>query len=126
MTGKKVCSSTGEEKTFAPPMLQIGAVVDGTQYNDVRFAFGARLTFLDLGGYRSEWRTDITLGATYAVESEYYRPFTPKSQWFVAPRVYASSSSVDLYSKANGLRSTGSIKPGGHWISGMSSAAAAR
>jgi NTE family protein len=51
----------GEEKTYAPPLLQPGVFIDGSQYNDVQFAVGARLTFLDLGGFRSEWQTDITL-----------------------------------------------------------------
>ena len=38
--GKDGLLIEGEEKSYAPPILQIGAVIDGFQYNNVRFAIG--------------------------------------------------------------------------------------
>ncbi len=97
----------GDEKTFAPPILQPGIFIDGSQYNDVLFSIGARLTLLDLGGYRSEWQTDVTLGSTYAVDSEYHKFLSPKSRWFYEPRIFASSSPLELYSKGTRLAQYG-------------------
>jgi NTE family protein len=63
----------------------------------VQINLGARITFLDLGGFRSEWRTDFSLLSTYGITSEYYRPFTPDSRWFIAPRVQAINFPLNLY-----------------------------
>ena len=49
------------EKTYAPPMLQPSFEINGAQTQDVTFTFGARLTFMDVAGFRSEWRTDFAV-----------------------------------------------------------------
>jgi NTE family protein len=56
---------------------------------------GARITFLDFGSYRSELRSDVIIGSQYALDSEYYHPFKPTSNWFVAPR--GAGNSVQSY-----------------------------
>ena len=61
-------------------------LIDGSDYNNVLFSMGARITFLDFGSYRSELRSDVIIGSQYLLDSEYYHPFTPTSNWFVAPR----------------------------------------
>lgn len=86
------------EKPYSPPIVRPLVVIDGSDYNDVFFSIGARITFLDFGGYRRELRNDVILGSQYGVESEYYRPFSPQSNWFVAPRIGANSYQYPLYS----------------------------
>ena len=61
------------------------------------------LTFLDVAGYRSEWRTDFIFGNTYGIESELYRPFSPASRWFFSPHAGASSSAFKIYRKSDPL-----------------------
>lgn len=85
------------EKTYAPPFLDLGVTIDGSDPDNVLFGMAARLTFLDLGGYRSEWRTDAFFGSSYGVDSDYYRPFTKTSKWFFDPHVYAINSPLNLY-----------------------------
>jgi NTE family protein len=116
--GKDGLLIEGEEKTYAPPMLQPGVFIDGSQYDDILFSVGARLTFLDLGGYRSEWRTDFTLGSTWAVDSEYHRPFSPQSRWFYQPRIFASNSPLDLYSESKRQAQYGISNVGGEFAVG--------
>ncbi len=53
---------------------------------NVTFNLGARVTWYDIGGFRSEWRNDITLFSNYGLRSEYYHPFTPTTHWFIAPK----------------------------------------
>jgi NTE family protein len=89
------------EKNYAPPMVQPSIIVDGTQTDDVKFTLGARLTFMDVAGYRSEWRTDVEIGETYGVQSEFYRPFTKSYKWFVAPFVDAQQTTFDIYGKSD-------------------------
>ena len=88
---------TVHEKNYAPPYLQLGFEVDGSESGDVNFTQAARLTFQDKFGYRSEWRTDVRFGNTYGVDSELYRPLTSTSRWFVAPRVSASDTNFKIY-----------------------------
>jgi NTE family protein len=94
---------TVEENGYAPPMLQPGFEVDGTDVGSVGFTLGARLTVMDVGGYRSEWRTDVLFGSVYGIRSEYYRPWTASSKWFLAPDVDARSSSLRIDAKEGSL-----------------------
>ncbi len=88
---------TVHEKNYAPPYLQLGFEVDGSESGDVSFTQAARLTVQDKAGYRSEWRTDILFGNTYGISSELYKPFTATSKWFIAPRVSASDTNFKVY-----------------------------
>ncbi|MGC2283660.1 MAG: patatin-like phospholipase family protein [Candidatus Acidiferrum sp.] len=91
------------EKNYAPPTIQPGFEVDGSASEEVSFTMGARLTFLDAAGFRSEWRTDILFGNTYGLGTELYRPFTPLSKWFFAPHANASTRVFKIYEKGNPL-----------------------
>ena len=75
-----------EQKAYAPPVVRPIILIDGSNYNNVLFSIGARFTFLDFGSYRSELRSDAIIGSQYLADTEYYHPFTPTSNWFVAPR----------------------------------------
>ncbi|HEY7388178.1 MAG TPA: patatin-like phospholipase family protein, partial [Bryobacteraceae bacterium] len=88
---------SAEEKDYSPPWIKPGFTVDGSDPNNVQFTFGARLTFLDVGGYRSELRTDFSIGSTYLIGTEYYHPLTATSRWFVAPEFQASRAPLNLY-----------------------------
>ena len=90
---------TADEKPYGPPLVEPLVVLDGSDYNNVRFKMGARITLFDVGGFRAEWRNDVIAGFEYGVRSEYYRPLTSTSRWFVAPRGFAGSSQFDVYSK---------------------------
>src|SRR5450631_2179188 len=88
---------TATEKSYAPPTVRPLIVVDGAQYNNVLRSAGARITFLDFGSYGAELRNDIILGSVYQLSSEYYRPLTPKTKWFVAPKVAFNSNTFNVY-----------------------------
>jgi NTE family protein len=89
------------EKSYAPPTLRPGVFVDGTQTDDVTFTAAARLTFMDVAGFRSEWRTDFQFGQTYGFSSDLYRPFTPLGKWFIDPFVAADQHTFLVYKKDN-------------------------
>jgi NTE family protein len=87
------------EKSYAPPTIQPAFEVDGSEPGDVSFTMGARLTFLDVAGFRSEWRTDFLFGNTYGIASELYRPFSPVSRWFFAPHASANDRTLKIFLK---------------------------
>jgi NTE family protein len=94
---------TVHEKPYAPPFLNLGFSIDGSESDDVTFTQLARLTFMDVAGYRSEWRTDLQFGNTYGVESELYRPFNATTKWFFAPRGDATDTALKIFHKGNPL-----------------------
>ena len=73
--------------------------MDGSESGDVNFTLGARLTFLDVAGFRSEWRTDFLFGSTYGVQSELYKPFNAVSKCFFSPHADASDTAFKIFSK---------------------------
>ncbi|HEY1992782.1 MAG TPA: patatin, partial [Edaphobacter sp.] len=87
-----------EQKSYAPPIVRPLIIIDGSEYNNVLFSIGARITFLDVGSYRSELRNDVVLGSQYQLASEYYHPFTTTSNWFIAPRAGFNSQQFNVYS----------------------------
>ncbi|MGC2112468.1 MAG: patatin-like phospholipase family protein [Candidatus Korobacteraceae bacterium] len=86
-----------EENSYGPPIVRPLLLIDGSSLKNVTLDMGARVTFLDFGGFRSEWRTDIILFSDYGLNSEYYHPITPFSHWFVAPRVLADNNPLYIY-----------------------------
>ena len=86
-----------DEKDYAPPTVNPLFVIDGSDYTDVRFALGARVTFHDIGGFGSELRNDFIVGSSYGASSEYYHPLNWFSHFFIAPRLFATSKPFDLY-----------------------------
>jgi len=85
-----------QPKSYAPPVLDTGLNIDGSETANIRFGAGARLTFLDFGGINSELRTDLTVGLNNSVGTEWYRRFG-LSRWFVAPHGYYSRRQEDVY-----------------------------
>ena len=90
-----------QPKPYSPPIVRPLVVIDGSDYNNVFFSLGARITFFNFGGYRRELRNDVILGSQYGVASEYYRPFSSASSWFVAPRIGANSVQYPLYKESS-------------------------
>ena len=86
-----------DEKDYAPPTVNPLFVIDGSDYTDVRFSLGARVTFYDIGGFGSEFRNDFIIGSSYGAASEYYHPLNWFSHFFAAPRLFATSKPFDLY-----------------------------
>ncbi len=91
------------EKNYAPPMFQTAFEVDGSQSGNVDFTTGTRFTFMDVAGFRSEWRTDVLLGNTYGIQTELFRPFRAESHWFLAPHGDASDTTFPIYAKNDPL-----------------------
>jgi NTE family protein len=98
--GRRGLEIRAEEKDYAPPLVNVGFLIDGSDLSNVRWSTNTRITALDVGGFRSEWRTDFSVGSTWGLASEYYRPFSATSRWFAAPRLFASNVPFDLYDHA--------------------------
>ena len=88
-----------EEKDYAPPTVHPSLVIDGSDYKNVLVTVGARVTFLDVGGFGSEWRNDFVAGSEYGLKTEYFHPLSPYTGWFVAAHGTADSSPFFVYQR---------------------------
>ncbi len=95
--GKPGLLVSAEEKSYSPPIVRPLIIIDGTNYNEVLFSAGARITFLDYGSFGSELRNDIIVGSIYELKSEYYHPFTPATRWFIAPQLDLDTDKFYFY-----------------------------
>ena len=102
-----------EHKPYIPPVVRPLILIDGSEPKNTFFNLGARITFLDLGGFRSELRNDIILFSHYGIRSEYYRPFGATSNWFVAPYGIADSDPLYLYLKRSQIATYRQFDGGG-------------
>jgi len=102
-----------EEKDYAPPTVHPALVIDGSDYKNVLFEVGARITFLDVGGFGSEWRNDFIAGSEYGLKTEYFHPFTSHTGWFVAVHGIADSSPFFVYQRNKLLGDYRNRKMGG-------------
>ncbi len=89
-------------KEYGPPFLNLGFTIDGSNGDGLSFGVGGRLTFLDIGGPRSEWRTDFNIGTVNYLATEYY--WRPKAgPFFIAPRVFYGNSAFSYYKNGENL-----------------------
>jgi NTE family protein len=89
------------EKEYSPPTVLPLFVIDGSEVERVQFMVGARITFLDLGKFGTEWRNDLILGSEHGAQSEFYLPLDKQLRWFIAPRGYAAKTALDFYNGDN-------------------------
>jgi NTE family protein len=101
------------EKSYAPPIIRPQITLDGSQYNNVLFSLGARITFLNVGSYGSELRNDVIVGSEYGLRTEYYHPLRIGSKWFVAPQVLLDSNQFNAYTNSGSLGSVYRVKQAG-------------
>ncbi len=84
------------EKQHGPPFINVGLDINGSETDDIKFTIYGRLTMLDIGGYGSEWRTDVGVGSSSQFCTEFYKPLGSQG-WFLAPRAYHKSRQSNLY-----------------------------
>ncbi len=83
-------------KSWGPPFLTFGLNIEGSDTANIRLGFGGRLTFINIGSYASEWRTDFSVGLNNAIATEFYRRIRG-TKWFFAPRLSLSQRRADIY-----------------------------
>ncbi|MEG9435436.1 patatin-like phospholipase family protein [Edaphobacter sp. HDX4] len=101
------------EKSYAPPIIRPQITLDGSQYNNVLFSLGGRITFLNIGSYGSELRNDVIVGSEYGIRTEYFHPVSVGSKWFVAPTILFDSNAYNAYNSDGSLASVYRAKRAG-------------
>lgn len=85
-----------KERTDRPATLEFGVEVNNVEADSMNFNARARLTLFDVGRYGAEWRSDLSLGSTTVLATEYFRPLG-NTKWFVAPSAAYERRRLSLY-----------------------------
>jgi NTE family protein len=85
----------GRVKSYAPPFLMLGGLLENTTSNDFRIAATARYLAFDQVGSGSELRIDATIGSDPSAAIELYRPIGP-TPLFLAPYAGVITTTFDV------------------------------
>ena len=83
------------QKDHGPPFVRFGFLVDGSEFDRVKFGIRSRVSFFDLGGFGSELLLDGSVGTPLGLGTEYYRPLG--RGFFVAPRGKVNRLIADVF-----------------------------
>lgn len=95
--GRRVLAVDAVEKSWGPNYLRFGLGLTSDFSGDAFFNLlgSYRRTWLNSLG--AEWRTDVQLGRTSSLNSEFYQPLEAEGTYFVAPRLTFERRTSDLY-----------------------------
>jgi NTE family protein len=91
--GRRGVELTFREKPWGPTYLQFGLNASSDFGEDTAFTVLGNLTRRHINGRGAEWRTDLFVGRTLGVASEFYQPIDWAGRYFVAPQLVATESS---------------------------------
>lgn len=95
--GRRVLAVDAVEKSWGPDYLRFGLGLSSDFSGDAFFNLlgSYRKTWLNSLG--AEWRTDVQLGHTSGLYTEFYQPLSAQGTFFVAPHAAIERRTADLY-----------------------------
>ncbi len=102
---KRVLAVDAVEKTWGPDYLRFGLGLSSDFSGDAFFNVLASYRKTWLNSLGAEWRTDLQIGRTTSVMSEFYQPLNAQGSFFVAPNVNLQRRSTYLYQGDNRIAS---------------------
>jgi NTE family protein len=95
--GKRVLVVNAVEKSYGPDYLRFGLGLSSDFRGDAYFNLvgSYRRTWLNALG--AEWRTDVQVGQTSALTSEFYQPLDTRQYFFIAPRIELERRPVHIF-----------------------------
>jgi NTE family protein len=99
--GRRVLAVDAAEKSWGPNYLRFGLGLTSDFSGDAYFNLLASYRKTWLNSLGAEWRTDLQLGRSSGVVSEFYQPLAASGAFFVAPYAGIERRSTYLYQGEN-------------------------
>ncbi len=87
---------SARRKSWGPNYLRFGLELQDDFEGSNSFNAGMRVQITEVNRYGAEWQTDLRVGATPRLETEFYQPIGYSSNWFVAPKFLIERRNFDL------------------------------
>lgn len=101
--GRRVLAVDAVEKSWGPDYLRFGLGLSSDFTGDAYFNLLARYRKTWLNSLGAEWRTDLQVGRTTNLYSEFYQPLNAEGDYFIAPNLMVERRSTTLYDGDNRL-----------------------
>ena len=95
--GRRVLDIDAVEKSWGPDYLRFGLGLGTDLQGDAFFNLAASYKKTWLNSLGAEWRTDVQMGRTSRLATEFYQPLSVEGTWFVAPNAKVERKAFDLY-----------------------------
>ena len=96
-TGKRVLSVDAIEKSWGPNYLRFGLGLSSDFTGDAYYNLLASYRKTWLNSLGAEWRTDLQVGRTSRVFTEFYQPLDVRQYFFVAPYAEAERRQLAIF-----------------------------
>lgn len=96
--GRRILAVDAVEKSWGPDYLRFGLGLSSDFTGDAYFNLLARYRRTWLNALGAEWRTDLQIGRTSNLITEFYQPLNAEGEYFVAPYALIERRSTTVYS----------------------------
>ncbi len=102
---RRVLAVDAIEKSWGLDYLRLGLGLSSDFQGDAYFNLIGSYRNTWINSLGAEWRTDVQIGRSSALMTEFYQPLIPEGTFFVAPRIVLENRSTDLYQGENRVAS---------------------
>ena len=95
--GKRVLAVDAVEKSWGPDSMRFGLGLSNDFSGDALYNLLVSYRKRWINPLGAEWRTDLQLGSTTSLYSEFYQPLTGTGHFFIAPSVYLERTTAPVY-----------------------------
>jgi len=85
-------------KSWGPNYLHFGLELQDDFEGSNSFNAGVRIQVTEVNAFGAEWQTDLRVGESPRLLTEFYQPLGYSSRWFVAPRLLVERRNFDIIS----------------------------
>ena len=95
--GKRILVVDAVEKSWGQDSLRFGLGLSSDFGGDALYNLLVSYRKRWINSLGAEWRTDVQMGSTTSLVSEFYQPLTSAGAFFIAPRVLLERSTAPVY-----------------------------
>jgi NTE family protein len=99
--GRRVLAVDAIEKSWGPDYLRFGLGLSSDFTGDAYFNLLASYRKTWINALGAEWRTDLQVGRTSRLATEFYQPLNAEGDFFIAPHAALERRSTTIYSGDN-------------------------
>jgi len=103
--GQRILAVEATEKNWGPNYFRFGLGLEHDFAGETDSTLQARYRQTGLNSLGAEWLTDVQVGSTDHVASEFYQPLDKAQQYFIAPKFELKRTTNNLYDGDHKLRS---------------------
>lgn len=95
--GERILVVDAVEKSWGPNYLRFGLGLENDFQGNASYTLQGRHRKTWINSLGAEWLTDVQVGETNRLASEFYQPLSSQSSYFVSPQMEIKQTTTDIY-----------------------------